>query len=248
MPPRKHKPTSRDLERLLADWDAEMGVPTNGPLFLPDLSVLKLPTPSRAWIDRIIGFANLADASELRMTNPSLTSTDRLHLRRLRSALSADDEWMAKAPDYVFNWTDAEATQSQERLRETLRRLVRYGRRTPTVDRQLREAIQRIRTLGLAGSAKQLFALGTLDQWWGLGLLALLHYLEELKPEDRDRVRLCKFSDFKRCSDFFVDWPGRRGGQRKLYCSSAHAKAAESQRARNKDPSTLMRSWNRRKQ
>ncbi len=243
MPPRSKKPDRRDIDKYLAEWDAEMGVGRKSPLFLPDLSVIELPTPSRAWIDRLIGFANLADASELR--DPTLTTDDRRSLRRLHSGLSADDEWMAKAPDYIFNWTDAEATQSQEKLRETLCRLVRYGRRTPTVDIQLRKALRRIRTHALAGLTKQLFSLVTLDQWWGLGLLALLKHLEELEPTDRDRVRQCKF---KKCSDFFIDWPGRRGGQRKLYCSSVHAKAAESQRARDKTTSTLMRSWNRRKQ
>lgn len=242
MTPRKRKYDKRDLEKSLAEWDAGMDARGNRGLFMPDVSAIELPTPSRAWIDRIIGFANLADASELR--DQSLTTDDRRSLRRLHSGLSADDEWMAKAPDYIFNWTDAEATRSQEKLKETLCRLVRYGRRTPSVDIQLSKALRRLRTYALAGLTKQLFSLVTLDQWWGLGLLALLNHLEELEPTDRDRVRQCKF---KKCSDFFIDWPGRRGGERKLYCSSAHAKAAESQRARDKTTSTLMRLWNRRK-
>ena len=192
---------------------------------------VKLPTPSRAWINRILDFANLADASELR--DPSLTPDDkRALLGFISRSYSLDNEWIATAPDYAFNWSEAEADKSQKSLRETLGQLSRYKRRTRSVDRQLRGAIQRIRTDGLAGQSKQSFSLATLDEWWGLGLLALLDYLEELGPEHCDRIRKCKFK--KKCSNFFIDWPGRRGGQPRLYCSKAHSKAAESQRARDK--------------
>jgi len=115
-----------------------------------------------------------------------------------------------------------DASASQNRLRAVLDELVKSDEASPKLLAQLESLTKEIELRGSAANPK--FRIATLDQWWGAPLATLSKQLI-------GRVHHCKF---RRCSNYFVAWPGWRGGQPRLYCSKRHERAENAQVLRDK--------------
>ena len=206
----------------------------------------ELALPSRECVEFVLGFANTDNPSEIQADKGEVWT-----MRDIDNAIERNRQWKMNAlrlqsPPSVRDFlseeigrskrnekrrssvlkagwagyeyvprsievTDPEA--SQRRLRSVLKQFVESREITPKLDAALKKLIRDVK---LGGSAvNPSIEVETLDQWWALPLAALSNDLV-------GRIGCCAFPP---CDNYFVDWPGRRGGIKRKYCSDKHARA-----------------------
>lgn len=199
-------------------------MPLQTPMPLRKPALLLSLKPTEQWVNGVLAFANLEDAAVLHAPGQPRTSkyeglvvlgpgspqalvdlnkSSLLHVLHDLNSVSADDEGLRN---------------SQARLRNLLDTLLKDGK-TPEVESLISEHVAALRVQGAITyrDARLRFQSFTSfespDQWWAVGIAALLD------QGLGDRVRQCRW---EKCSLYFVDWPGRKGGQTKLYCCQQH--------------------------
>lgn len=233
---------------------------------MPPLLELRLPPPSRDWVEEVLEFANMelpdriqagskyvltmrdvdnaieqAGQREAIQALRETPTTARLALQKIKKDLRASEARVKRRsvilrPDGPLSrhapsaLEPADAAASQRRLNEILEKIANADTLSVDIEESLKAHVRNIQIVGSA--AEPQIEITTLDQWWAFPLAAL-------SSELIGRLRRCGFVRCK--AKYFVDWPGRPGGQPKLYCSPAHEKAQNQQRVRDKRKADRLR-------
>lgn len=183
------------------------------------------------WVEEVLAFANLEDPAaperpkELRKYYDGL-----INLNPEQPGVWVDPEkssFLHVLHDFSTVPGHAGFGDCQARLREVLNTLTAHGK-TSEVDQLISDGIEAVQVHGSFNYKdghlrfQSFVHFQSPDQWWAIGIAALLD------AGLSSRVRQC---GWEKCSDYFVDWPGRKG-QAKYYCCPEHQNAERQRRYR----------------